>query len=47
MIFQTSHLLAHHLPNSQLQIYSDAGHGFLDQYPKEFADHVNCFLYGG
>ncbi len=24
-----------------------AWHGFLDQYPEEFADHVNVFLNGG
>jgi len=47
MITENSHLLAHHLPNAQLRIYPDAGHGFLDQYPKEFADHVNAFLNGG
>jgi pimeloyl-ACP methyl ester carboxylesterase len=46
MITENSHLLAHHLPNAQLRIYPDAGHGFLDQYPKEFADHVNAFLNG-
>jgi pimeloyl-ACP methyl ester carboxylesterase len=46
MITENSHLLAHHLPNAQLRIYPDAGHGFLDQYPTEFADHVNAFLNG-
>ena len=30
---QNSHLLAEHLPNAQLRIYPDAGHGFLNQYP--------------
>jgi pimeloyl-ACP methyl ester carboxylesterase len=43
---ENSNLLAHHLPHAQLRIYSDAGHGFLGQYPKEFADHVNAFLEG-
>jgi pimeloyl-ACP methyl ester carboxylesterase len=47
MITDNSQLLANHLPNAQLRIYPDAGHGFLDQYPKEFADHVNAFLNGG
>jgi pimeloyl-ACP methyl ester carboxylesterase len=46
MITENSHLLADHLPNAQLRIYPDAGHGFLDQYPTEFADHVNAFLNG-
>jgi pimeloyl-ACP methyl ester carboxylesterase len=46
MITENSHLLAHHLPNAQLRIYPDAGHGFLGQYPNEFADHVNAFLNG-
>src|SRR5438270_1918676 len=39
-----SHLLAEHLPNAQLRIYPDAGHGFLNQYPELFADHVRAFL---
>lgn len=42
---QNSRLLAEHLPNAQqLLIYSDAGHGFLDQYPELFADHIKAFL---
>jgi pimeloyl-ACP methyl ester carboxylesterase len=47
MITENSHLLAHHLPNSELRIYPDSGHGFLDQYPELFADHVKSFLNGG
>ena len=47
MITENSHLLAHHLPNAQLRIYPDAGHGFLDQYPEQFGDHVRAFLNGG
>jgi pimeloyl-ACP methyl ester carboxylesterase len=47
MITENSRLLARHLPNAQLRIYPDAGHGFLDQYPEEFADEVNAFLNGG
>ena len=39
-----SHLLAEHLPNAQLRIYPDAGHGFLNQYPELFADDVHAFL---
>src|SRR3954465_11463956 len=39
-----SHLLAEHLPNAQLRIYPDAGHGFLDQHPEQFADEVRAFL---
>src|SRR3954464_5873710 len=39
-----SHLLAEHLPNAQLRIYPDAGHGFLNQYPEQFADDVHAFL---
>jgi pimeloyl-ACP methyl ester carboxylesterase len=46
MITENSHLLAHDLPNSQLRIYPDSGHGFLDQYPELFGDHVNAFLNG-
>jgi pimeloyl-ACP methyl ester carboxylesterase len=44
---ENSYLLAHHLPNAQLRIYPDSGHGFLDQYPTLFADHVNASLNGG
>jgi pimeloyl-ACP methyl ester carboxylesterase len=47
MITENSYLLAHYLPNAQLRIYPDAGHGFLDQYPEQFADHVGAFLDGG
>jgi pimeloyl-ACP methyl ester carboxylesterase len=41
---QNSHLLAERLPNAQLRIYPDAGHGFLDQYPELFADDVHACL---
>jgi len=41
---QNSQLLAEHLPNAQLRIYPDAGHGFLNQYPEQFGDHVRAFL---
>jgi pimeloyl-ACP methyl ester carboxylesterase len=43
---ENSYLLAH-LPNAQLRIYPDSGHGFLDQYPTPFADHVTALLNGG
>jgi pimeloyl-ACP methyl ester carboxylesterase len=39
-----SYLLAGHLPDARLSIYPDAGHGFLFQYPHEFAAEVNAFL---
>jgi pimeloyl-ACP methyl ester carboxylesterase len=39
-----SYLLAGHLPNARLIIYPDANHGFLFQYPHEFASEVNAFL---
>jgi pimeloyl-ACP methyl ester carboxylesterase len=47
MITENSYLLAQHIPSSQLRIYPDSGHGFLDQYPELFGDHVNAFLTGG
>jgi len=47
MITENSHLLAHHLPNSELRVYPDSGHGFRDHYPELFADHVKSFLNGG
>jgi pimeloyl-ACP methyl ester carboxylesterase len=30
-----SYLLAGHIPNTELIIYPDAGHGFLSQYPRD------------
>jgi pimeloyl-ACP methyl ester carboxylesterase len=39
-----THLLAQHLPDAQMTIYPDAGHGFLFQYPAEFAAEVDAFL---
>ena len=39
-----SYLLAGHIPHAQLSIYPDANHGFLFQYPHEFAAEVNTFL---
>ena len=44
---KNSLLLADRLPNAHLRIYPDANHGFLNQYPELFADHVNAFLDGG
>jgi pimeloyl-ACP methyl ester carboxylesterase len=41
---QNTHLLAEHLPNAQLKIYPDSGHGFLFQYPAEFAAELDTFL---
>jgi len=42
-----SQLLADHLPNARLRIYPDAAHGFLFQYPRQFADLVSEFLSAG
>jgi pimeloyl-ACP methyl ester carboxylesterase len=42
-----SQLLADHLPNARLRIYPDAAHGFLFQYPLEFAELVTEFLSTG
>lgn len=39
-----SYLLAGHIPNARLSIYPDANHGFLFQYPHQFAAEVNAFL---
>jgi pimeloyl-ACP methyl ester carboxylesterase len=43
---ENSRLLADRLPNAQLRIDPDANHGFLNQYPELFADHVRAFLDG-
>jgi pimeloyl-ACP methyl ester carboxylesterase len=37
-------LLADRLPDARLKIFPDAGHGFLFQYPAEFAADVEAFL---
>jgi len=39
-----SQILADQLPDARLRIFPDAAHGFLFQYPKEFAALVNRFL---
>jgi pimeloyl-ACP methyl ester carboxylesterase len=41
---RNSNLLAAWLPDAELRIYPDAGHGFLFQYPAEFAGEVEAFL---
>jgi pimeloyl-ACP methyl ester carboxylesterase len=43
---KNSHLLASRLPDARVEIYPDAGHGFLFQYPAEFAADVDKFLAG-
>lgn len=39
-----SFLLSQHLPDAQLIIYPDAGHGSLFQYPERFVTHTRLFL---
>lgn len=39
-----SYLLSQHLPNAQLIIYPDSGHGALFQYPETFVAHTRFFL---
>ena len=39
-----SYLLAQHIPNAELIIYPDSGHGSLFQYPALFVAHVARFL---
>ena len=41
-----SQLLVDHLPNARLRIFTDAAHGFLFQYPRQFAALVEEFLTG-
>jgi pimeloyl-ACP methyl ester carboxylesterase len=38
-----SQILTDHLPNARLRIYPDAGHGFLFQCPRRFAELVAEF----
>jgi pimeloyl-ACP methyl ester carboxylesterase len=44
MPVKNSQLLADRLPNAHLRIYPDANHGFLNQYPELFGDHVRAFF---
>jgi pimeloyl-ACP methyl ester carboxylesterase len=44
MPVRNSQLLAELLPNAHLRIYPDANHGFLNQYPELFGDHVAVFF---
>ena len=39
-----SFVMSQHLPDSELVLYSDAGHGFLFQHAERFAERVNRFL---
>jgi pimeloyl-ACP methyl ester carboxylesterase len=41
-----SFILSQHLPNAQLILYPDAGHGSLFQYPELFVDYASRFLDG-
>lgn len=39
-----SYILSQHIPNAQLIIYPDSGHGAQFQYPKLFLAHARLFL---
>jgi pimeloyl-ACP methyl ester carboxylesterase len=41
---QNAHILGQHLPNARVRIFDDAGHGFLFQWPVEYAHLVDEFL---
>jgi pimeloyl-ACP methyl ester carboxylesterase len=42
-----SFTLSQNIPNAQLIIYPDAGHGSLFQFPELFVTHGRIFLDGG
>jgi pimeloyl-ACP methyl ester carboxylesterase len=44
MFTPNSVTLFENIPNAQLILYPDSGHGFLFQYPDVFAAHVSLFL---
>jgi pimeloyl-ACP methyl ester carboxylesterase len=39
-----SFVLSQHIPQAQLIIYPDSGHGSLFQYPERFVAHTKLFL---
>src|ERR1700736_5908796 len=39
-----SFMLSQHIPNAQLIVYPDSGHGALFQYPELFVAHTKLFL---
>jgi pimeloyl-ACP methyl ester carboxylesterase len=39
-----SYILSQHIPNAELILYPDSGHGSLFQYPRLFVSHVARFL---
>jgi pimeloyl-ACP methyl ester carboxylesterase len=41
---ENAHLLGAHLPDVRVRIFDDAGHGFVFQWPVEFAQLVQDFL---
>jgi pimeloyl-ACP methyl ester carboxylesterase len=41
---ENAHILGAHLPNARVRLFDDAGHGFLFQWPVEFARLVGAFL---
>ncbi len=41
-----SFLFQQKVPNGQLILYPNSGHGFLYQYAEAFAGHVTAFLDG-
>lgn len=40
-------LMARYLPDARVRVYPDSGHGFLFQWPEQFATMVNSFLSQG
>jgi pimeloyl-ACP methyl ester carboxylesterase len=45
--YSDAYVMAHHLPDARVGVYPDAGHGFLFQWPVEFAEMVTSFLSEG
>lgn len=41
---ENAYLMARHLPSARIRVFPDSSHGFLFQWPEQFAATVTSFL---